>query len=287
MTSLAASDRDDRPYIHRALARLRDATALPLAFGGPVNAQRQVRLTEFAGFTVGALRDVVLGYKLGLGGKVVAMRRPIVVNDYVQTPSISHQYDRIITAEGLRAIVAAPVIVRNEVRGVLYGAVRDSLPLGDRAIHSVLEVARDLEQSIAVRDELARRLDRLDAQASGQLTQPDSPRWELVREAYAELRILAKELGDTPLQQRFSTVCDKLSAVVAPTPEPGPAPTLSPREIDVLACAALGWTNGEIAADLGLTRETVKSYLRSAMHKLHSHTRLEAVVQARRLGLLP
>ena len=33
--------------------------------------------------------------------------------------------------------------------------------------------------------------------------------------------------------------------------------------------------------------ETVKSYLSSAMVKLDAHTRHEAVVRARRLGLLP
>jgi DNA-binding CsgD family transcriptional regulator len=62
---------------------------------------------------------------------------------------------------------------------------------------------------------------------------------------------------------------------------------LSAREVDVLAQAALGCSNREIATRLSLRPETVKSYLGSAMTKLDAHTRLEAVVHARRLGLLP
>ena len=37
----------------------------------------------------------------------------------------------------------------------------------------------------------------------------------------------------------------------------------------------------------GLSERTQKAYLRSVMRKLGAHTRLEAVVAARRAGLLP
>ena len=62
---------------------------------------------------------------------------------------------------------------------------------------------------------------------------------------------------------------------------------LSPRETDVLACAALGATNAEIAATLALKEGTVKSYLQSAMAKLDASTRHAAVAKARRAGILP
>jgi DNA-binding CsgD family transcriptional regulator len=50
---------------------------------------------------------------------------------------------------------------------------------------------------------------------------------------------------------------------------------------------ATGATNAATAERLGLRPETVKGYLRAAMRKLGAHTRLEAVVAARRAGLLP
>jgi LuxR family transcriptional regulator, regulator of acetate metabolism len=62
---------------------------------------------------------------------------------------------------------------------------------------------------------------------------------------------------------------------------------LSARELDVLALVAVGHANGEVGARLGLTVETVKSYLKSAMAKLDSRTRGEAVHRARAGGLLP
>lgn len=280
---------EDGPEIHRALTRLRDTTGLPLTFGGPVNAARQMQLSEFAGAIAGALRGVVLDFGLGLGGKVVALRRPLVVNDYVRTPGISHHYDHIITAEGLRAMVAAPVVVGRIVRGVLYGAVRNAAPLGDRLTQSVADAARDLEQTLVIKDALARCLERLDDHTTSERpTERSSPQWELVREAYAELRVLAQDTGDELLRERMETVCTKLAAVGMDT-APGfmPTPKLSARELDVLACVALGWTNAQVAADLGVRTETVKSYLRSAMSKLGSRSRREAVVTARRHGLLP
>ncbi|MBD2892579.1 HTH-type transcriptional activator RamA [Actinomadura sp. RB99] len=275
----------DEPQIHRALARLRDMTSLPLAFGGPVNAARQVRFTQFAGATTGALRGVAVDCGLGLGGKVVARRRPIVVNDYVASSGISHQYDHVITAEGLRAMVAVPVIVGRTVRAVLYCTTRTTFPLGDRVVQAALETARDLEQNLAVRDRAARGADRLGRQEPGG-TAPTAEQ-EVVREAYAELRVLAQGLDDDALRQRLEQVCAKLCGAGAAPSAPQAVPYLSARELDVLACVALGWTNTQVAADLGVTTETVKSYLRNATRKLHVRTRLEAVVAARRYGLLP
>ncbi|MFJ2967595.1 response regulator transcription factor [Streptomyces collinus] len=65
------------------------------------------------------------------------------------------------------------------------------------------------------------------------------------------------------------------------------AGALTARQIDTLALVSLGLRNAEIAARLGLTVPTVKSYLCEAMARLHATTRQAAVVEARRRGLLP
>ena len=289
MTTRPTFVAEDSRLIGRALAELRDATGLGLAFGGVVTAEGQVRLDEFAGVTTGALRGVVLAFGQGLGGKVVALRRPMAVNDYVASERISHHYDRVITAEGLRAMVAAPVVVCRTVRGVLYGAVRQAVPLGDRSVQAVADAARDLEQELAVRDEVARRLAWLSERASAaqQAPGPMTPQWELVREAYADLRSLGRQLTDSGARQQFDVACEKLAAAGHPAPGVPGAQLLSPRELDVLACVAVGRSNADAAIELGIGIETVKSYLRSATRKLGSRSRLEAVVAARRLGLLP
>ncbi len=71
-------------------------------------------------------------------------------------------------------------------------------------------------------------------------------------------------------------------------PRRGPSTrVLAPREIDMLANVALGKRNAQIGHQLGLTEATVKSYLSSAMRKLGSSNRYEAVIAARRAGLIP
>jgi DNA-binding NarL/FixJ family response regulator len=55
---------------------------------------------------------------------------------------------------------------------------------------------------------------------------------------------------------------------------------LSPREREVLFLLATGLTNEEIAAQLGLSPETTRTQLRSAMRKLGARTRTHAVAIA-------
>lgn len=61
---------------------------------------------------------------------------------------------------------------------------------------------------------------------------------------------------------------------------------LTPREYEVLRRAAVGRTNPEIAEDLGITRNTVKTYLQGAMGKLGARNRVEAIAKASEARLL-
>lgn len=61
---------------------------------------------------------------------------------------------------------------------------------------------------------------------------------------------------------------------------------LTRREYEVLRLAAQGRTNPEIAEVTGLTRNTVKTYLQSALHKLGARNRVEAIGKASEAGLL-
>lgn len=66
----------------------------------------------------------------------------------------------------------------------------------------------------------------------------------------------------------------------------GPDEVIAPREYDVLRRVALGQSNPEIAEAMRISRNTVKSYLRSVLHKLEARNRVEAIARARELGLL-
>ena len=61
---------------------------------------------------------------------------------------------------------------------------------------------------------------------------------------------------------------------------------LTRREYEVLRLAAEGKTNPEIALSIGLTRNTVKTYLQSALHRLGARNRVEAIARAGEEGLL-
>jgi DNA-binding NarL/FixJ family response regulator len=61
---------------------------------------------------------------------------------------------------------------------------------------------------------------------------------------------------------------------------------LTRREYEVLRLVAAGQTNPEIAEELGLTRNTVKTYLQSTMSKLGARNRVEAIAKASEAQLL-
>lgn len=64
------------------------------------------------------------------------------------------------------------------------------------------------------------------------------------------------------------------------------ADSLTPREKQVLAHLADGGTNASIAEELGISTETVQTHIRNLMGKLDVRSRLEAVTEAIRLGLV-
>ncbi|MEU5310959.1 LuxR C-terminal-related transcriptional regulator [Streptomyces sp. NPDC021562] len=267
--------------IRGALARLRRVTGLPIAFGGLVEAGRtQMRISELSGTHTMSLRSLAVTSGNGLGGKAVALARPCAVTDYSVSRQISHEYDIPVAAEGIRSVLAVPVVVRRRVRGVLYGALRTAQPLGDRTLGAAVAAARDVEQALVVQDE-ARGLLAAARPEPAVVAEPGAA-WEQVREAHAALRALAPRITDPELRAELLAACGLLT-----TSAPGTGATLAPRELDVLALVAAGATNAAVAQRLGLRPETVKGYLRSAMRKLGAHTRGEAVSTARRTGLLP
>ncbi|MEU0193537.1 LuxR C-terminal-related transcriptional regulator [Streptomyces afghaniensis] len=266
------ADASDAVEIRNALLRLRRATGLPVAFGGLMEAGQRMRISELSGTATHALRSLVVTSGNGLGGKTLVLARPCVVTDYSVSRQISHEYDAPVAVEGLRSVLAVPVVVRHSVRGVLYGALRTALPLGGRMLDEAVEAARDVERALVVREE-ARTL-AAEGAAGGR---------EQVREAHAALRALAPKIADPELRAELLDACALLTADTTPSDRV----RLTPREVDVLACVAAGATNAVTAERLGVTPETVKGYLRSAMRKLRARTRGEAVVAARRAGWLP
>ncbi len=275
---------DDGDALRQALRQVHDRSGIPVLFGGQVE-NGLLNLSQHIGVRTAALRGLTVRAEAGLGGRVLATGRPAGVSDYRSARSITHDYDRPVLAEGIRSVVAVPVVVSGGVRAVLYGAGRGTAPLGDRAADAVADASRRLAAELAVRDEVDRRLRLLNAAQGSAADGHRGVPLEELRQVHAELRSMAQQVSDGDLRGRLLDAAGRLVGPPAAPSTPGPA--LAPRELDVLAQVALGCSNAETGRRLSLLPETVKSYLRSAMRKLGASTRWEAVVAARRRGLLP
>lgn len=281
MTVDAQRVKDDDDAIRAALTSLKNATGIPVAMYGTLLADNRLQITQWIGLRTPALQNLIVDQGSGVGGRVVATRRAVGVSDYTRANVISHEHDKAIQDEGLHSVVAVPVIVQREIRGVLYVGVHSTVRLGDKVIEEVTLTARTLEQDLAVNSAMR----RLDGGKTGakQGRVMNSAEWEQVRATHSKLRMLANRVDDDALRRELEQLCDQMVAPVRVKQ----STKLSAREIDVLSCVALGHTNVEAAEEMGIGAETVKSYLRSVMRKLGAHTRYEAVNAARRIGALP
>jgi DNA-binding NarL/FixJ family response regulator len=107
---------------------------------------------------------------------------------------------------------------------------------------------------------------------------------------FALLRAAARAQSNMETRARITELGGRLLSAVSERPADRQLPgkgELTPREVDVLTLAALGTKNREIAELLGVSGETVKSYLRNAMLKLGAHSRRAAVDRARLAGVIP
>ena len=144
----------------------------------------------------------------------------------------------------------------------------------------VLEVhARDvLGEQGAAASAMERALD---------LAEPEGALWFFL--LCPEPAVLERHL---PRRTTHAALVAELRSLLAATglvPSPGPRPAtepLSESELRVLRYLPTNLTTPEIAGELGVSRNTIKSHTRNLYAKLGTHGRTEAVDRARALGLL-
>ncbi|MGN6221899.1 MAG: response regulator transcription factor [Microbacterium sp.] len=279
-------DQSDVQALDHAVAELVRRTRFPVAFGGLV-LDGAIHVTSIHGARTHSLDGLVVEAARGLGGRALIEKRPRLAIDYRSARSITHDYDGAVLGEGIATLFAVPILVSGRARGVIYCGSWAEAPVGDVVARPAFAVADELSSELRIREEVQRRL----ALARTPATSPALPAAtrEGLRESYAELRSISAIIGDPVVRARLDRLEQRLTALSQdPVEQPVELDVrLSPRELDVLACAALGSTNAEIATTLDLKEGTVKSYLQSAMAKLDASTRHAAVVMARRAGILP
>jgi DNA-binding CsgD family transcriptional regulator len=93
------------------------------------------------------------------------------------------------------------------------------------------------------------------------------------------------ERGDWTKPPNTPTKTRRLGA----QPRPGvniERPRLSQRQTEVLGLVSNGYSNGEIALQLGMAEETAKHHLKSIYRRLGARNRAHAVTRGFQLGLL-
>lgn len=146
-------------------------------------------------------------------------------------------------------------------------ALKDRQPGAEAMVISVLADDRTVLESIEVG-------------ASGYLLK-DADAIDLV-EAIGDLMA-----GYSPISSRIARVLVKRLSDRPEAPAEGAVqPTLTAREMDILWGIAKGFTYGELAERLGISKQTVPVHIRNIYRKLQASNRSEAVFEATRLGLI-
>jgi DNA-binding NarL/FixJ family response regulator len=126
-------------------------------------------------------------------------------------------------------------------------------------------------------------IEAIEAGASGYLLKDSDP----INVIDAIIELLA---GRSPISSTIArTIVRRLGGRNdGPAPEKGEGPSqqLTPREMDILWGIAKGFTYGELAERLHISKQTVPVHIKNIYRKLQANNRSEAVYEASRRGLI-
>ncbi|MEJ3653450.1 GAF domain-containing protein [Actinomycetes bacterium KLBMP 9759] len=174
LDALTAQRHDLLPSLDRVLALRNTATLIKEASGcdaglvAEVDAGSGAVLRWLAGNRTPVLQDLVVPVGYGVGGRVLATRRPVRIDDYVTSRTITHQFDALAETEAMSGMLAVPITrdgtVTGEIVAIAYAALRGHGEFGDGAVRAVEGVAADASRALALAERAAE--DQLNAVAA-------------------------------------------------------------------------------------------------------------------------
>jgi PAS domain S-box-containing protein len=103
-------------------------------------------------------------------------------------------------------------------------------------------------------------------------------------------RRIPVEVSSVAIEGSDHRIVGVFGAIQPVTPPAPPKPivraALTPRQLEVLHALGHGLSTDQIAEHLGVQRDTVRNHIAGLMRTLGVHSRLEAVAEGRRRGLL-
>ena len=133
------------------------------AFVGQVEADQTLALRNLAGMRTPLLQDLLVRSGRGLGGAAMLSGRPETAQDYATDRTFTHDFDRQVLGEGLRAAVAVPILYAGRFFGILYGGMRAPHVFGDVALTQLTRLASRAGAQLHVSEQV-----RLQVQAAVQ-----------------------------------------------------------------------------------------------------------------------
>jgi len=132
----------DRPAaVSRMVATIPAFAGVRMAWVGEPDGDDHIVLGKSVNTQFGLVEGLVVPAGVGLGGKVLTTRRPLWVSNYLTARDITHHFRPQATIEGMRAMIAVPIIHDDQLLGVLYGANREETEFGDRTAQALERVA--------------------------------------------------------------------------------------------------------------------------------------------------
>ncbi len=133
---------------------------------------------------------------------------------------------------------------------------------------------------ISVHDGVEELQDAIRAGASGYVLKDESTQTiaQAIREALEGGAPMSRSMGQKALQ-----IIRQSDHRAVPIDNPG----LTPRELELLEQLSVGMTYEEVASTLFISSGTVRKHVQNLYEKLCVHSKLEAVNEGRRRGLLP
>ncbi|NKQ54110.1 GAF domain-containing protein [Amycolatopsis sp. K13G38] len=135
--------------LHGTAQLIRERLGAHAAFVGDLERPEFAVVRWMSGNRTEAMQNLLVPTGQGIGGRALALGKPVRVSDYLSSHTITHQFDAQVRQESLRAMVAVPILGREgQPVAVAYAALRESATFGDAAVHDLESIAEQAAKAL-------------------------------------------------------------------------------------------------------------------------------------------